>query len=334
VAESANRCRFSIDEVEQGMIKKICLSAVCVFALCAGSAYGDEILGFTANGLFANGDTLSGHVTIDVTTGNVLTANLLASGPSPQVFNTNVGQIADRPVPGDTEIVADTPNSPYYPVLLLAAPVPNLIGYLGGSLASTASPTFGAYSNYFFSNGSFVDLTSGALTLDTPNDITTFIASGLFANGDALGGDVVIDTTTGSVIQANLYASGPSPQVFNTNVGLINGYPTANDTEIAADSPNSPYYPILLLSAPAPSFIGYQGGSLGSTSALANGVFSEYRFADDSFVPLTSGRLSGVPEPSTFAYSGMVLLLRVIARRANGPGRRGHSNRGRPCYLR
>ena len=282
------------------MIKNIGWKAISVFVLFAGAAYGDEILNFTASGTFVNGDSLGGQVTIDVTTGNVTAANLTASGAAPYVFNTNVGQINNSPFPGVTTIAADSPNNGNYPILLLATPTPSLIGYLGGNIASTTSPVSGFFSDYLSSSGSSVSLASGTLTLDTPDTIVMFIASGLFVNGEILGGDVVLDTTTGNVIQANLTASGPSPQLFNTNVGQINDSPFAGVTTIAADSPDNSNFPILLLGMPFSNLIGYSGGNIASTTSPVSGLFSNYLFADDSSVALRSGTLYAAPEPSNF----------------------------------
>lgn len=256
----------------------------------------DEILNFRASGTFTNGNILGGDVTINITTGAVTAANLTATGPDPQLFNTNVGAIPNYAGSGLTVIVANSPTPNQYPILLLGLSVSNLIGFLGGSISSA--------SNYTRSDNSQVSLSSGMLTLASPNKIVTFGASGTFNNGNILSGTVIIDVTTGNVIRANFSATGPDPQTFNTNVSAVPNYAGSGLTVIVANSPTPSQYPILLLGLPVADLVGYNGGSISPAST--------YTRSDNSRVGLISGVLIASPEPSALALltlgSGVPIL--------------------------
>ncbi len=111
--------------------------------------------------------------------------------------------------------------------------------------------------------------------------IRYFSATGTFTNGDTLSGTVVLDATTGAVTAADLFASGPDTERFYLNVG---NYVTNKISVIAADSPTSNLYPVLVIGTPTPSLVDFTGGLLVTQS--------EYIFADNSQVFLSSGMLT------------------------------------------
>jgi WD40 repeat protein len=155
------------------------------------------------------------------------------------------------------------------------------------------------------------------------DEILTFNASGKFSNGDALGGTVTIDVTTGTVTTAAFTATGPDPQLFNSTIGQASNTPVAGDTEIAAYSPTNGGVPTLVLSVPTSSFVGYLGGTLGSNTMGANGFTSAYFFNDGSNVTLVSGSLTSIPEPTSLVCSASALAMASLFYlwRRKGPGR-------------
>lgn len=138
------------------------------------------------------------------------------------------------------------------------------------------------------------------------DSITTFNASGTFADGATLSGTVDINTTIGSVTNVNLIVSGSNSLVFTYVQGqaAIGGglYEVQNGVTAAG-------FPNLNLVIIATSLVGYSGGNL-SSFTLPNGGVSGIFYSANEAVGLQEGELtpSAVPEPSTLAFMGTGLL--------------------------
>jgi len=156
-----------------------------------------------------------------------------------------------------------------------------------------------------------------------------FLASGTFENGQALSGEVTIDTATGKALSADLKVSG-IPADFTLLVGQ----------EIWPQSPNTPFMTelnfenglstdnFLTFLFQPDSLVNYAGGPLcGTSPADCQGPFqgqiltyrSTYATATGPYVSgfhdLVSGALTPVPEPATVLTIVAPAALVVFRRR-------------------
>ncbi len=145
--------------------------------------------------------------------------------------------------------------------------------------------------------------------------VLTFYATGALSDGGTLGGTVTIDTTTGAVQSAALTALVPVTYTFSTNVGVLDNYQNSGISVIVADAPTSSFYPIILVGQTGHNLIGLAGGQIYPGSHI---VFND----GTPQIFVTSGSLSQVPEPSSFALAGLALVSSVLRLRRR-PGRTG-----------
>jgi hypothetical protein len=121
--------------------------------------------------------------------------------------------------------------------------------------------------------------------------------------GCTLGGDIVINNTTGAVISEDITMSGESPSVgpFSTFVSLI---PILGETRLALVDSSGNFIDLFFATPTAGSLVGYDGGALDTLTGV--GVPPP---APPPTWLLTTGALTPVstPEPNS-----VVLLLAGI----------------------
>jgi hypothetical protein len=137
--------------------------------------------------------------------------------------------------------------------------------------------------------------------------IITFVATGVTQSGSTLSGDVVIDTTAGSVSSLSLTMSSPLSFTANTfdsfGSGQASGY-----FVIRAD--NGTTFPFIDLDIPTATLVGYTGGSFCTVgSTCPNGIsFSEASASNATTSGFVSGSLTAAPEPANLALMGSAML--------------------------
>ena len=135
----------------------------------------------------------------------------------------------------------------------------------------------------------------------------TFVATGVTQSGSTLSGDVVIDTTAGSVSSLSLTMSSPLSFTANTfdsfGSGQASGY-----FVIRAD--NGTTFPFIDLDIPTATLVGYTGGSICTVgSTCPNGIsFSEASASNATTSGFVSGSLTATPEPASLALVGGAML--------------------------
>ena len=161
-------------------------------------------------------------------------------------------------------------------------------------------------------------LVSCAYAADT---VVTFNASGTFADGATLSGTITIDTTTGEPTVENLVVSSPDSATYTAPNGVDE---TANYQLIFVSPSGYPAFPVLQLTVPGSTLVGYSGGPLCSTTntCSAGPSISAIRLSTGppyTYDTLTSGSLSttapttSVPALSPWALGGLMVLLGAFA---------------------
>jgi len=156
----------------------------------------------------------------------------------------------------------------------------------------------------------FATLCVAALCLFAPAmhaGLITFVATGVTQSGSTLSGDVVIDTTAGSVSSLSLTMSGPLSFTANTfdsfGSGQASGY-----FVIRAD--NGTTFPFIDLDIPTATLVGYTGGSFCTVGSVCpNGIsYSEASTSNATTSGFVSGSLTVAPEPASLALVGGAML--------------------------
>ena len=138
--------------------------------------------------------------------------------------------------------------------------------------------------------------------------IITFVATGVTQSGSTLSGDIVINTTAGSVSSLSLTMSSPLSFTANTLDSFVTG-PASGYYVIRAD--NGITFPFIDLDIPTATLVGYTGGSFCTVgSTCPNGItFSE---ASSTSNATTSGfvsrSLTAVPEPASLGLVASAML--------------------------
>jgi hypothetical protein len=133
---------------------------------------------------------------------------------------------------------------------------------------------------------------------------TTFDISGTLASGSVLSGTITLDSTTGVVTAGDVKASSPDSLSFGS---AIYQDCTSYGGDCLLGLYSSSSFPALVLVFDGSTYVGYDGGALGSESEPANGVFSDVEFSTGSDI-LIQGALTPTPEPSSFALLGTGVL--------------------------
>jgi hypothetical protein len=141
--------------------------------------------------------------------------------------------------------------------------------------------------------------------------ITTFDATGTFADGAALSGYLMIDETIGVVTAADLLMSAPDSLAFTVVQAQQGNYPVNGDYQIDfALASNPSGLPNLNFVIPVGSLVDYAGGNLESFTQSVNGLASVLFPAAGPFIGLEQGALTAAPEPSSMLIlSAGVLML-------------------------
>ena len=137
--------------------------------------------------------------------------------------------------------------------------------------------------------------------------IVTFAATGVTQSGSTLSGDIIIDTTAGSISSLSLTMSGPLSFTVNTFNSIVTG-PASGFYVIFAD--NGPTFPFIALDVPVTTLVGYTGGSLCTVgSTCPNGIsYSEASTSNATTSGFVSGSLTAAPEPASLALVGSAML--------------------------
>lgn len=139
--------------------------------------------------------------------------------------------------------------------------------------------------------------------------ITTFNATGTFADGATLSGTVTIDSTTGVMTAADLGISAPDNLTLTNLYFQEANYPLSGIYEGAVNA--GPTYPVLIFGMPVSTLDGYDGGDLLSTSQTTSGYTSALYLSSTDINPLSQGTLSPVPEPSSIVVLSTAALMFV-----------------------
>ena len=135
--------------------------------------------------------------------------------------------------------------------------------------------------------------------------IITFVATGETQDGSVLSGDIVINTTAGTVSSLSLTMSGPLSFTV-TGFDSANSFQDGPAYHLVADN-GSPIQEILL-GIIGTTLVGYTGGGICTNGSSCTVV----SFAQDNsgvgFSNFTSGSLTAVPEPSSMALVGSAML--------------------------
>ena len=125
--------------------------------------------------------------------------------------------------------------------------------------------------------------------------ITTFTAGGGFSDGATLSGNVVIDVTTGTVVQLGTTLNASAPLSLSGLTFDLSASSQGAEYILVTDTgPHSAFD--ITLDIPVTTLVGYAGGSV---SGGANGGTS---------AALTSGSLTATPEPTTVVLVGSAML--------------------------
>ena len=141
------------------------------------------------------------------------------------------------------------------------------------------------------------------VTLDVSGSLKAELGTAACSSsGCTLGGEIVINNTTGAIISEDVTMSGESPTVgpFTTGIGGIEDL--GGLTVLFIEDPGG-HQVGLFFSTPAAGFlIGYNGGPLSPSSAVFGGV---------AMWDLQSGALTPAVTPATEPSSVALMLLGV-----------------------
>lgn len=149
------------------------------------------------------------------------------------------------------------------------------------------------------------------ITLDVSGSLVAVNSPGTCSvTGCTLGGDIVINNTTGAVISADITMSGESPSVgpFSTFGSVI---PSVGLTRLALTDSSGNFIDLFFATPTVGSLVGYDGGALDPLTGV--GVPPP---APPPTWLLTSGALTPVttPEPSSLVFIlagiGLVFVMR------------------------
>jgi hypothetical protein len=135
-------------------------------------------------------------------------------------------------------------------------------------------------------------------------------------SGCTLGGDIVINNTTGAVISEDVTMSGESPTVgpFTVDLGIKG---PGGFTELQIGDSGGNLLDLFFVTPTAGSLIGYDGGALESISGVV--IFP----SAGSWAPLSAGALTpavAAPEPSSYALMLLGVGLVFVMRKRIGKG--------------
>ncbi len=188
------------------------------------------------------------------------------------------------------------------------------------ALAALAVACLGARAGTAHADVITLDI-SGTLT-PVPNNLVNASCS---SSGCTLGGDIVINNTTGTVVSADVTMAGESPLVDPFTDGKIVPFVQNNKgmTEIRFQSSTQSLptgIPAMNLAFPTPttaSLVGYTGGALSAASIYTIDFFGPSGTQLDGMWNLTSGSLTpataATAEPASFLLFGTGLIGLVLA---------------------
>lgn len=159
--------------------------------------------------------------------------------------------------------------------------------------------------------GASISRADTIITLAVSGSLTAVNSPGTcLISGCTLGGNIVIDTTTGAFISAVITMSGGSPSVgpFSTFVSVI---PSVGLTRLALTDSSGNFIDLFFATPTIGSLVGYNGGALDPLTGV--GVPPP---APPPTWLLTSGALTPVttPEPNSVVFllagTGFVFVMR------------------------
>jgi hypothetical protein len=150
------------------------------------------------------------------------------------------------------------------------------------------------------------------VTLDLSGSLTP-AGEACSPSGCTLGGDIVINNTTGTVTSVDFTVAGESPSVgpFNTFIEFV----AIGSTLVTNDSAGDVF--TLLLSGNPGTLVGYTGGAIlaGAIDGSMGTVFSV-----NTGAALTEAEAVAAPEPSSVALMLLGVGLVFVTRKRIGQG--------------
>lgn len=155
--------------------------------------------------------------------------------------------------------------------------------------------------------------------------VITFIATGTTQDGSTLSGNVVIDTTAGTVDSLSLTASAPDSVSVNF-VG--NTFPSGGEYTILAWQSSVPSAMFMNLTVLAPTLVGYAGGAISALPCNTCSPYSYVALGGGAYDLFTAGSLTPTPEPAgaPLAAGGLLLMATLWGRRSFVVACRGAHN--------
>ena len=146
--------------------------------------------------------------------------------------------------------------------------------------------------------------------------LITFAATGVTQDSSTLSGNVVIDTTAGTVQSLSLAMTGTDN--FTVNTIFSTGVDSAGDYAINARS-GVLTVPQIQLRLPVGTLVGYSGGNICAGGCNQGDSSAEQTTLGNGGTLFSSGSLTAVPEPSTILLTLAGGLLLAARRRAFRP---------------